>query len=186
MKWNPNPMLQTVVVALSLFTPQLLPMALADDLGEAQAESSPQAVDSEFEKDLRLQGYFFGGPAFMSNVGSSLYEFGGGFDWLVYEGLGVGFEASLLGDASTGIGTGGLRLSYHFLPESPGIEPFVTGGMSFGSAAEYGLAGYTWATAGGGFNYWFHNGMALRVEVLGRHDVQYEDHTVGLRVGMTF
>jgi hypothetical protein len=156
---------------------------------EDPPDESTQAVevgDSEFERDIRSQGYVFGGAGSMSNVGSALWEFGGGYDWIFYRGLGVGFDISLLGDQFGGIGTAGFQASYHFLPESPGIEPFALGGMSFGGAPEYGLEGYTWATAGGGFNYWFNNGVALRVEVRGRLDVEYDDHMVVLRVGLTF
>jgi hypothetical protein len=122
----------------------------------------------------------------MSQVGSTLYELGGGYDWLVHGGIGIGGEVSVLGDSSSGVGTGGFNVSYHFLPSSPGFEPFVVGGMSFGSGAEYGLDGYTWATAGAGFNYWFDNGMALRLEAKGRFDVQDDSHAAFLRVGLTF
>ena len=116
------------------------------------ARAAQDASPSEFEQDLRLQGYFFGGPAWMNNVGSSLVEFGGGFDFLVNAGLGLGGEGSILSDGSSAIAAGGFNVSYHFLPESPGIEPFVVGGMSFGGGAEFGLSGYTWVTAGGGIN----------------------------------
>ncbi len=118
----------------------------------------------------------------MSNVGSAIFEFGGGFDWIFYKGLGVGFEISALGNSTGGVGTAGLNLSYHFLPDGPGPEPFVVGGMSFGSPPESGLDGCTWAAAGGGINYWFGNGMAFRAEVRGRYDLEYDDHMIGIRV----
>jgi hypothetical protein len=180
-----------VMLALSFSLTQFLATLHADDLPEpphraSLPEASTQSSGTEFERDVRQQGYIFGGAGSMSNVGSALYELGGGYDWIFYRGLGLGAEASLLGDQSTGIVTGGVQMSYHFLPDSPGIEPFVVGGMSFGGAPEYGLSGYTWANAGGGFNYWFHNGMALRVEVRGRLDVEYDDDMVLLRVGLTF
>ena len=146
---------------------------------------------SEFEEDLRFQSYFFGGPAWFNNVGT-LFVLGGGFDWLVYEGFGIGFEGSVLGDSFSSfqegsdfsIGTAGINVSYHFLPDSPGIEPFVVGGISGGISAQYDP--YTWASVGGGFNYWFDNGMGLRVEVRGRFDVENDDQVVGLRIGLTF
>ena len=194
-----------LALAFSFFLLQVLrvthvvadePSALPDRLEAIRADSArpdeqadSEADDgalSEFERDLRFQGYFFGGPAWMSNVGTNVFEVGGGFDYLFYGGLGVGIEGSLLADQFSGIATLGVNGSYHFLPDSPGIEPFVVGGMSFGGAAEYGLDGYTWATAGGGFNYWFANGMALRVEARGRFDVVDDAHAVSLRVGLTF
>lgn len=86
----------------------------------------------------------------------------------------------------SGVATTGFNLSYQFLPESPGIEPFVVGGVSFGSPAEFGLDGYTWPPRAPASIYWFSNGMALRVEACGRFEVEYDDHVVSIRVGLTF
>ena len=149
--------------------------------------AAPSAsAQSSFDRDVRGQAFLFASPVAMSQVGSAIFEFGGGYDWLVYEGLGVGGEVSVMGDGYSAIGTAGVNVSYHFVPSGPGLEPFVVGGLSFGSGPEAGLSGYTWATAGGGLNYWFDNGMAIRVEVRGRFDVQYDSHAVGVRVGVTF
>jgi hypothetical protein len=166
-----------------------LPPARAAGTEETAGETAAKVLtlqSSEFERDLRSQGFVFGGGGSMSDVGSAIFELGGGFDWIFYEGLGVGFEISVLGDSTGGLGTAGLNLSYHFLPDGPGLEPFVVVGMSFGSPVESGLDGYTWATGGGGINYWFGNGMALRLEVRGRYDLDYDSHMVGIRVGLTF
>jgi hypothetical protein len=115
-----------------------------------------------------------------------MFEFGGGIDWLVYKGLGLGFDLSVLGDQYSAIGSGSFNVSYHFIPSNPRFVPFVLVGIGRGSAPEYGLDGWTWINAGGGLNYWLGNGMALRVEARGRFDPDYGDHVVGLRLGVTF
>lgn len=152
----------------------------------AAVESQSESRSSDFAEDLRVQGFVFGGGTSMSNVGDALVEIGGGVDYVFGSGIGIGAELSALGNGGGGTGTFGLNLSYHLLPDAPGVEPFVNGGVSFGSPPESGLDGYKWASAGGGINYWFGNGMALRIEVKGRYDLDQSDHTVGIRIGLTF
>jgi hypothetical protein len=136
--------------------------------------------------DLRFQPYIYAGPAKFTSYGGSAFEFGGGMDWLVHGGLGLGFDASILGDGASAVASGSLNVSYHFIPQSPGLVPFVVAGIGGAGAPEYGLDGWTWVNFGGGVNYWLGNGMAFRVEVRGRFEPEYGDNVVGLRMGVTF
>ncbi len=144
------------------------------------------AAQGDMERDLRLQPYAYAGPASFISYGGSAFEFGGGMDWLVLNGLGLGFDASILGDGYSAVACGSLNVSYHFIPRSPGLVPFVVAGIGGAGAAEYGLDGWTWVNLGGGMNYWLGNGMAIRVEARGRFDAVDGDHVVGLRLGVTF
>jgi hypothetical protein len=112
-------------------------------------------------------------------------EFGGGMQWLVYRGLGLGFDASLMAFAECfdcRIGLGSIDASYHFVPSSGRLVPFVVGGIG-GAFSDGGGAGL-W-NFGGGVNYWLDNGMALRFEVRDRFDGSGV-HALGVRVGITF
>jgi hypothetical protein len=160
-------------LVFSFFVLNTLPVAEAKDLAYAQGE-------------LRFQPYVFAGPASFISYGGNVFEFGGGMDWLVYKGLGLGFSMSVVGDGYSAVGSGSLDVSYHFIRRTPGLVPFVVAGIGGAGAPEYGLEGWTWVNLGGGVNYWLGNGMAVRVEARGRFDPEYGDHVVGLRVGLTF
>ena len=59
--------------------------------------------------------------------GGTLLEFGGGFDYLVYKGLGI---VASLGIAEGQAGAAvfpSLDVSYHFIPKSRRIVPFRHG-----------------------------------------------------------
>ena len=76
--------------------------------------------------------------------------------------------------------------SYHFVPSSGRLVPYVLGGVG---GMVYGGVGLV--SVGGGINYWFENGMALRLEVRDRFEMRDRFdgegvHNLGVRVGITF
>jgi hypothetical protein len=149
------------------------------------AFSFPALSFAQADDDLRQQGYVFAAPGTFVSVGVTTIEFGGGMQWLVYRGLGLGFDASLMGFAECFqcmVALGSLDASYHFVPSSRRLVPFVVGGV--GGAKHKGGAA-TLYNFGGGVNYWFANGMALRFEVRDRFDGEGV-HALGVRVGITF
>ncbi len=148
--------------------------------------SVPLLSGAQVDEDLRQQGYVFAAPgAFLYEGGAPTLEFGGGMQWLVYRGLGLGFDASLMAftecfDCMMALGS--IDASYHFVPSSGRFVPFVLGGIG-GVAIDGGKAALV--NVGGGFNYWFENGMALRFEVRDRFEGSGV-HALGVRVGLTF
>ena len=150
--------------------------------------SVPALSTAQIDEDLHQQGYVYAAPgAFVfDDEGAATLEFGGGMQWLVYHGLGLGFDASLMGFAECfscfPMAFGSLDASYHFVPSSGRLVPFVLGGIG-GVAVEEGRAALV--SVGGGINYWFENGMALRLEVRDRFEGSGV-HNLGVRVGITF
>ena len=147
----------------------------------------PALSRAQVAEDLRQQGYVFGAPgAFVYEGAAATLELGGGMQWLVYRGLGLGFDASLMGFTECfscfPMALGSLDASYHFVPASGRLVPFVLGGIG-GVAVEEG--GATLVSVGGGVNYWFENGMALRIEARDRFESEGL-HNPGVRVGITF
>ncbi len=139
------------------------------------------------DDDLRRQGYVFAAPGTLIYEGGiSTLELGGGMHWLVHRGLGFGFDASAVRFTGCfdcgGMLLGSMDASYHFVPSSGRFVPFVLGGLG-GVAIDGGAAAFV--NVGGGFNYWFENGMALRLEVRDRFD-RWGVHILGVRVGVTF
>jgi len=149
--------------------------------------SVPALSTAQIDEDLHRQGYVFAAPgAFVVAEGiAATLELGGGMQWLVYRGLGLGFDASLMGIADCfpcGLAHGSLEASYHFVPSSGRLVPFVLGGVG---GVVLGDGGAGLASVGGGVNYWFENGMALRLEVRDRFEGSGV-HLLGVRVGVTF
>jgi hypothetical protein len=147
----------------------------------------PALSRAQVAEDLRQQGYVFGAPgAFVYEGAAATLEFGGGMQWLVHRGLGLGFDASLMGFAECfscfPMAFGSFDASYHFVPPSGRLVPFVLGGIG-GVAVDGGAA--TLVSVGGGLNYWLENGMALRIEVRDRFEGSGV-HNLGVRVGITF
>lgn len=147
----------------------------------------PALSRAQVDDDLRRQGYVFAAPGtLVYEGGAATLELGGGMQWLVHRGLGLGFDASLMGFAECfscfPMAFGSIDASYHFVPSSGRLVPFVLGGIG-GVAVEEG--GAVLGSVGGGFNYWFENGMALRVEVRDRFEGSGV-HFLGVRVGVTF
>jgi hypothetical protein len=145
----------------------------------------PALSQAQVGDDLRRQGYVFAAPGTFVSEDATTLEFGGGVQWLVAGGLGLGFDASLMGYTecfSCAMWLGSIDASYHFVRSSGRLVPFVLGGIG-GAAFEGGSAALV--SAGGGVNYWFENGMALRLEVRDRFDGEGV-HNLGFRVGITF
>jgi hypothetical protein len=61
--------------------------------------SVPALSAAQVADDLQQQGYVFAAPGAFVSEGAATLEFGGGMQWLVYRGLGLGFDASLMGFA---------------------------------------------------------------------------------------
>jgi hypothetical protein len=136
--------------------------------------------------DLRHQGYLYGGATGRVTYGGTLLEFGGGFDWLVYEGLGLGVSLGIAGGEAGAAVFPSFDVSYHFIPDSPGIVPFVMVGVGAIGVGEAGAGASTTLNVGGGVNIWSGGGMAFRIQVRGRYDTEYDEHTVALQLGVTF
>jgi hypothetical protein len=148
----------------------------------------PASLSAQTEEDVKKQGYVFAAPgAFLyDGEGVATLEAGGGFQWLVYRGLGLGFDGSWMGFPECfscgSMWLGSIDASYHFARPSRKLAPFITGGIG-GVASGGGSAAL--ASVGGGFNYWFENGVALRVEIRDRFDREGV-HNLGVRLGVTF
>ncbi|MEK6304002.1 MAG: hypothetical protein AABO41_25145 [Acidobacteriota bacterium] len=81
-------------------------------------------------------GYGFGGVGGTSggSIVGTLHV-GGGGEWLVHKGFGLGAEIgylSPLGDLGEGIGILSTNVGYHFVKPNHKLVPFVTGGFSLG------------------------------------------------------
>jgi len=134
-------------------------------------------------------GYVFGAPGAISCCGESegTLHFGGGGEFVTPIGVGVGAELGFLGTwdgFSEGIGVFSVNGSYHFGQATSRLRPFVTGGYSLffrqGSANLWNV--------GGGVQYWFRDGLALRVEFRDHLQGEYNEvaHFWGARVGLSF
>ncbi|MGH9388663.1 MAG: hypothetical protein ACRD1Z_03545 [Vicinamibacteria bacterium] len=148
--------------------------------------SVPALSTAQIDDDLRQQRYVFAAPgAIVAEGTATTLELGGGMQWLVYRGLGLGFDASLMGFAecfSCRMALGSFDASYHFVPSSGHLVPFVLGGVG---GVVFADGGGALGSVGGGINYWFENGMALRLEVRDRFRGEGV-HILGVRVGITF
>ena len=133
--------------------------------------------------DLKQQGYLYGGPLGRITYGGALLEFGGGFDYLVYKGLGIGASLGIAGGQAGAAVFPSLDVSYHFIPKSRRIVPFVMAGV--GAIGTEGGSSPT-LNVGGGVNLWSGRGAAFRIQVRGRYDTEYDEHTVALQLGVTF
>jgi len=147
--------------------------------------ATAQPPDS-FRKDLRFQPFVYGSlGAFSSGAGGGgTYGFGGGVDWLVAKGLGLGGDVVLFGNDTFAFGVASLNVSYHFIPTSRRIVPFIKAGI--GSGGEVGYGGVSIGTIGGGVNLWSSRGVAVRIELLDRFPIEGGDHHIGAQLGLTF
>jgi hypothetical protein len=149
------------------------------------ATATAQPADS-FRKDLRFQPFVYGSlGGFPSGAGGGgTFGFGGGVDWLVANGLGLGGDIVLFGNNTFGFGVASVNASYHFIPSRSRIVPFVKAGI--GSGGELGEGGVSIGTIGGGVNLWSSRGMAVRIEVLDRFPIEGGDHHIAAQLGITF
>jgi hypothetical protein len=148
----------------------------------------PASLSAQAGEEVKRQGYVFAAPGALvyDGEGVATLEAGGGFQWLVYRGLGLGFDGSWMGFPECfscgSMWLGSVDASYHFVRSSRKLAPFILGGIGGLATGEGSVA---LGSFGGGINYWFENGMALRVEVRDRFDGEGA-HILGVRVGVTF
>lgn len=144
--------------------------------GIAFAQSSPER---------RGWGYVFGAAGASSgDFSTGLFEFGGGGEGLVANGLGMGAEVGYLApfrSGGEGIGLFSAGPSYHFNRASK-LVPFVTGGYSaaFRSGASHG------GHVGGGVHYWMKEHVGLRLEFRDHVFSSDSPHLFQFRVGLSF
>ena len=158
----------------------VLLLALVPGLGSAQTADQHKG-----------HGYAFFAPGVATGGGAttSTMHFGGGGEGLVYKGLGVGGEIGYgtpWQSFSSGLGVFSANGSYHFLPRQRDakVVPFVTGGYTlFFRSGAANLFNF-----GGGINYWFREGVGLRLEF--RDHVwpssDQTGHYWGFRIGLAF
>lgn len=135
------------------------------------------------------QGYVFAAPGAIVGEGesASTLHFGGGGEFDIYQGLGLGAEIGYLSpirQMSDGIGVLSINGLYSFKGlANPKLVPFITGGYSlaFRSGTENAI------NFGGGVNYWFAEKVGLRFEFrdhLPTSNISY--HILQGRVGVNF
>jgi hypothetical protein len=124
------------------------------------AQDRPQ---NDTPAPYRSDGYLDWGAGFSSGA---LGAFGFGGEFLVKRGLGAGAELAVLAAGGDALGMASLNGVYHFV-QSPyrrkGFVPFVTGGITSGSAGD-GVSN-SGGNIGGGMTWWFLERLGLRLEV---------------------
>jgi hypothetical protein len=133
--------------------------------------------------------YTFAAAGGVSNGGTTLHV-GGGFDTIVWKGLGASIEGGYLGPFPDGfdhgIGVISTNAVYHFgAPQRRRFTPFVTGGYSLAFRSSVGHA----LNLGAGANYWLSEGVALRLELRDHvplHGGIRDEHFWGARIGFTW
>ena len=142
------------------------------------------------ESSARFFPYTFVAPGGVSNGGTTLHV-GGGFDALIWKGLGASVEGGYLGPVPDGfdygIGVISANAVFHTRPpRRHQLTPFVTGGYSFAFREQHGNA----INFGGGVNYWLSERTAMRVEFRDHMPVaggEVQDaHLWGARFGFTW
>src|SRR5262245_22479015 len=131
-----------------------------------------------------VQPYTFIAPGGASSGDSTLHT-GGGVDIVHRSGLGAGTELGYVGlfpdGFDNGIGLLSFTGSYRWLGRA--VVPFVNGGLSTVVMRGSGNALH----AGGGIEYWFRDGVGLRLEL--RDHLPFGEeaaHLWGARVGVTW
>jgi hypothetical protein len=108
---------------------------------------------------------------------------GGGGEYLLYKGLGVGADLGYQfarGSAGSGVGLASVGGVYQFAGHAK-LVPFVTGGYGIAFRSGH-LNLYHF---GGGVNYWFVRRLGLRAELREfRH--RHGEYVLALRVGLAF
>ena len=153
----------------------------------SQAQSTTGTMPEESRQGHRGQGYLFIAPGmYIGNADSiAILHVGGGGEFLVYRGLGVGAEVGAIGalqESRDGLGLFSANGSYHF-SRLRKLSPFLSGGYSIvGGNGQRNLVNF-----GGGVNYWLRERIGLRLEF---RDHVYADGTgrqlLGFRVGFAF
>ena len=136
---------------------------------------------------IAQSGHVFYAPTALKNVRTTnlAHTLGGGYEYAFWRGLGVAGDVGWLwtGDRfSSGAGIGSINGSYHFSPRKK-LDPFVTAGYGilFRSATR------NMANFGGGVNWWFRDGLGLRLEARDHSDfASQSQHIVSFRLGLAF
>jgi len=133
-------------------------------------------------------GFFFVAPGERHDTGSSTLGVGGGAEGYVYKGLGFGFDLGAINTASTTdvrrwAGMMSLNAIYNFnIADKSKISPFIIGGVSIAGFDVPGGVNF-----GGGFQYWFHEHIGLRVEFRDHIFTGMRSHHYPQgRIGITF
>jgi hypothetical protein len=150
---------------------------------------STLAFGEEDDNRQSSRGYVFVAPGVVVGQGDSagLLHFGGGGEWSLYKGIGVGAELGYLAPYryfSSGVGLFSLNGLYTFRTSaSSRFEPFVTGGYSLLFREGHLNA----VNFGAGTHYWFGKKVGLRLEVRDHVSPEYfSDHFIQGRVGVSF
>lgn len=152
---------------------------------------APRPAGAQTTSGVMFMPYAFAAPGALSQGPTKTLHVGGGFDALFIQGFGVSVEGGYLGPLPDGfdygIGVVSTNAVQHFgTPRRRALVPFVSGGYSlaFRSAIGHGL------NVGGGVNYWFSDGVALRIELRDHLPVSdrgiADAHLWGVRVGFTW
>jgi hypothetical protein len=137
-----------------------------------------------------LDGYVFVAPGAIGGrqFTNGTLHVGGGVEKLFRERIGVSAEIGALGlwnNYRGAIGIFSVNGSYHFGDRAGKVDPFVTGGYSLGFRS----ATLNFGNFGGGVNYWFRDGLGLRVEFRDHvHAASRANalHYWGVRFGLAF
>lgn len=136
------------------------------------------------------RGYVFVAPGGTSQGGATArtYSLGGGVERLLERGVAASAEIQGTvpgeGRARNSFGIASFDGGYHLLRESR-LDPFASAGYSL-IFRDYTANAFNF---GGGLNYWFDPGMALRVEFrdhLRGANTAPSVHYWGIRIGLAF
>jgi hypothetical protein len=134
-------------------------------------------------------GYVVVGPGSdnLFNISVTTLQVGGGGERIVYKGLGLGADLTLiLSRDDFEAGPLSFNGSYHFASESSAskADPFVSGGYSL---AVFSGATENWFNLGGGVNYWFRERVGLRADFRDFVDPNHDElfHLWAFRVGLS-
>jgi hypothetical protein len=141
-------------------------------------------IPARASAQVRSDAYVYAGPGGVSGswapAGAAIVA-GGGGEWLVASGLGVGGEAGIFKT----LGVVSLNGSWHVGQRSheTGLQPFVTSGYTHME----GEGGFSAWNAGGGVIVWgHHRGLRLEFRDHVRPDDRGTLHYWALRAGLTF
>jgi hypothetical protein len=142
------------------------------------------SIPARASAQTRSDGYVYAGPGGVSGAwapGGSAFVAGGGGEWLVAQGLGVGGEAGIFKT----LGVVSVNGSWHFGQHShdAGLQPFVTSGYTH----MRGESEFPAWNAGAGVIVWGHRrGVRIEFRDHVRPDVRGTLHYWSLRAGVTF